>query len=445
MTRMFRLLAGILALAGLITGCTIPGSALAPTNDPPVRPTASSTAFAATVPAATVIPTPPIVAATPTSPLIAQPTATAPAAITPVDPTSFNYSLEPVTQGFNRPTHVTSANDGSGRLFVTEQQGRIWIVRNGNRLNQPFLDIRNLVGANANEQGLLSIAFHPLYQDNGRFFVNYTDRRGDTVIAAYQVRADPGQADPESATILLQIEQPAGNHNGGMLKFGPDGYLYIGTGDGGGAGDPWETGQRRNTLLGKLLRIDVDSAEPYAIPADNPFVGVADARSEIWAWGLRNPWRFSFDRLTGDLYIADVGQNAREEVNFAAAGTPGGANYGWNIMEGDSCFRDRNCEQTGLEAPVAVYSHGVDPGGCSITGGYVYRGSAFPQIAGTYFYTDYCTGNVWALRNNGGTWTSATVGRFAINASSFGEDEAGELYLTDRDGGGLYRLVVTSP
>jgi glucose/arabinose dehydrogenase len=238
------------------------------------------------------------------------------------------------------------------------------------------------------------------------------------------------------------VDQPAPNHNGGLLKFGPDGYLYIGMGDGGAAGDPWGHGQSLDTLLGKLLRIDVDSGDPYAVPPDNPFVGRDDARPEIWAYGLRNPWRFSFDRATGDLFIADVGQNAQEEVHFQPAASAGGENYGWDIMEGDACYDASSCDREGLELPVAVYAHSGEAGGCSITGGYVYRGGAFPALAGTYLYADFCSGNLWALRPGGDSWQSELVTTLDIRVSSFGEDEAGELYLTDRSGGGLYRLVV---
>jgi glucose/arabinose dehydrogenase len=351
--------------------------------------------------------------------------------------------LELVADDFASPTHVTAAGDGSGRLFVVEQFGRIWALRDGAPTAEPFLDIGPLVGSRGNEQGLLSIAFHPAFAENGRFFINYTDRDGDTVIARYSVSADnPDRADHESAAVLLTVDQPAPNHNGGLLKFGPDGYLYIGMGDGGAAGDPWGNGQSLDTLLGKLLRIDVDSGEPYAIPPDNPFAGRDDARPEIWAYGLRNPWRFSFDRATGDLFIADVGQNAQEEVHFQPAAGAGGENYGWDIMEGDACYDAGSCDREGLQLPVAVYPHSGDAGGCSITGGYVYRGAAFPALAGTYLYADFCSGNLWTLRPEGEAWQSELVTTLDIRVSSFGEDEAGELYVTDRGAGGLYRLVV---
>jgi glucose/arabinose dehydrogenase len=358
------------------------------------------------------------------------------------DLAALTFELEPVVEGFTRPVHVTAANDGSNRLFVTEQYGAIWVVRDGQRLDEPFLDIRALVNANGNEQGLLSIAFHPQYAENGRFFVGYTARNGDNTVAAYRVSDNPDRADHESGQVLLAVPDPAPNHNGGLVKFGPDGYLYIGMGDGGAAGDPWDNGQSLNSLLGKMLRIDVDNGEPYAIPDDNPFVNEANTQPEIWAWGLRNPWRFSFDRATGDLYIADVGQNEYEEVHFQPGTSAGGENYGWNTVEGDACFRAETCDTSGFVPPVATYAHADQVGGCSITGGYVYRGSAFPQMNGVYLYTDYCTGYLWAMQNTDGRWNNQSVAKFNINPSSFGEDEAGELYLTDRDGGGLYRLVV---
>lgn len=366
-----------------------------------------------------------------------------PASAPTAESAALRIGIEPVAEGFAKPTHVTSAGDGSGRLFVVEQAGRIWALRDGVRLPEPFLDIIPLVGSNGNERGLLSVAFHPRFAENGQLFVGYTARNGDNSVARYTVSADnPDRVDHESAQVILAVPDPAPNHNGGLVKFGPDGYLYIGMGDGGGGGDPFGNGQNLDALLGKLLRIDVDGDAPYAVPADNPFVGQDGARPEIWAYGLRNPWRFSFDRATSDLFIADVGQNAYEEVHFQPAASAGGENYGWNTMEADTCFSAASCEQDGLELPVAVYPHGGDAGGCSVTGGYVYRGAQFPQLVGAYLYADYCSGNLWALRQAGGAWQSELVSRLEIRTSSFGEDEAGELYLTDSDGGGLYRLVV---
>ncbi len=364
-----------------------------------------------------------------------------PQAVVPVDLRELTIDLKLIADGFTQPLYVTGARDGSGRLFVVEQPGTIWIVRNGQRLEKPFLDIVDQVGSQSNEQGLLSIAFSPDYARDGQFFVNYTDREGNTVVARYEVADDPDQADVNSARTILTIEQPAANHNGGLLKFGPDGYLYIGTGDGGRGGDPWDNAQNRDVLLGKLLRIDVMNVagnQPYAIPADNPFIGEPDMRPEIWAWGLRNPWRFAFDRATDDLYIADVGQNQYEEVHFQPGDSVGGENYGWNIMEGATCYNTSACDQTGLEQPIIVYSHTL---GCSITGGYVYRGRQFPQLEGIYFYGDYCSGRIWGLRQTDQQWDNAELLQADLMLTSFGEDDAGEVYLTDRNGG-VYQLVV---
>jgi glucose/arabinose dehydrogenase len=423
----------------LLVGC---GPAASRPAQPPPASRATSAPAPAVPPSATSAAAPSTAAPATEAPAAASVPTPAPAPASSADLSQLSFALEPLVEGFSKPTHVTAAGDGSGRLFVTEQLGAIWIVRDGVRLETPFLDIRTLVQSNGNEQGLLSVAFHPQYAQNGRFFVGYTDRSDQNVVAAYQVSDDPDRADQASGEVLLAVADPAPNHNGGLLKFGPDGYLYVGMGDGGGGGDPWKNGQNLDALLGKILRLDVDGGAPYAVPADNPFVGRDGARGEIWAFGLRNPWRFSFDRATGDLYIADVGQNEYEEVHFQPAESGGGENYGWSAMEGDECFRG-SCDPAAFVAPVATYAHADQVGGCSITGGYVYRGSAFPQIAGVYLYTDYCTGHLWAMHALDGDWVSEAVGQFSINTSSFGEDEAGELYLTDRDGGGLYRLVVS--
>ncbi|NTW02736.1 MAG: glucose dehydrogenase, partial [Oscillochloris sp.] len=355
---------------------------------------------------------------------------------------SLSVRLELVVDNMNKPTFISGAGDNSGRLFVVEQIGRIWTIRDGARLEQPFLDISAMVGSSGSEQGLLGLAFHPRYAENGIFFVDYTDTKGDTVLARYHASQNSDLADPASADVLLQVEQPAANHNGGQLAFGPDGYLYVALGDGGGGGDTYGNGQNLGTLLGTILRLDVDGAHPYAIPTDNPFVDREGARAEIWAWGLRNPWRFSFDRATGDLYIADVGQGEVEEIDVQPVGSSGGENYGWNIMEGSRCYAAEECDQTGLTLPVASYEHSADAGGCSITGGYVYRGTRLPQIVGQYFYSDFCSGNLWALQRQGEGWHNQFIGNLGISPSSFGEDDAGELYVADHSGGAIYRVVI---
>ncbi|HEX9206040.1 MAG TPA: PQQ-dependent sugar dehydrogenase [Candidatus Deferrimicrobiaceae bacterium] len=351
-------------------------------------------------------------------------------------------SLETVATGFAQPVHVTHSGDGSGRLFVVEQAGRIRILDNGVVLPIPFLDIASRV-ASAGEQGLLSVAFPPGYPDKRYFYVYYTPVPGDnTVVARYRVTADNNIADSTSETIVLRVPQPFGNHNGGQIAFGPDGYLYIGKGDGGGGGDPLNSGQRTDTLLGKILRIDVESgAATYAIPPDNPFVGIAGILPEIWALGLRNPWRFSFDRGTGDLYLGDVGQGTFEEIDYQPFGDNVGRNYGWKIMEGGSCYPPGTigCDQSGLALPVFVYDHSL---GCSVTGGHVYRGSAFPSLQGVYLFGDYCSGRIWGLRRNGAVWDNALLLAPALNISTFGEDEEGNVYVANHTNGEILKIVV---
>jgi glucose/arabinose dehydrogenase len=365
-------------------------------------------------------------------------TSTATAAAPAFDPATLSLGLVQIADGLNSPVFATHAGDGSGRLFVVEKKGQIQVLDADGRLKQPFLDIRKRVGNGGSEQGLLGLAFHPNFGLNGRLFVYYTDRKGNTVISRFQANAERTEADPDSEVVLLTAEQPASNHNGGMLAFGPDGKLYAGLGDGGGADNEFGNGQKLSALLGKILRIDVDSGVTYTVPADNPFTGQANARPETWAYGLRNPWRFSFDRQTGDLWIADVGQGDWEEVNFQPAGSRSGANFGWSIMEGTHCFDATTCDQTGLTLPVAEYAHGRD---CSVSGGYVYRGAAQPRLQGVYFYGDYCSGIIRGLAKDAdGQWQSAELLDTDLQISSFGETEDGEVLVVDY-GGAVYRLV----
>jgi glucose/arabinose dehydrogenase len=342
------------------------------------------------------------------------------------------YRLETVVSGLASPVYLAHAGDGSGRLFIVEQGGLIRILKDGAILDRPFLDVTALLNKDGLERGLLSMAFHPQYAQNGRFFIYYTAVDGKNTVASYQVTADdPEQADPNSAAIILALDDPYPNHNAGQLAFGPDGYLYIGTGDGGSAGDPHGNGQNGRALLGKILRIDVDSSDPYSIPPDNPFVDNPDFAPELWAYGIRNPWRYSFDRQTGDLYIADVGQNNWEEINYQRADSAGGENYGWNIMEGDHPYSGAPIPN-GLTNPVAEYSHSD---GCSVTGGYVYRGELLPDLRGAYIFGDWCSGTVWTIRQDGaGNWAMNGLLNSGKLISSFGEDESGELYLVDHGG-----------
>ena len=348
--------------------------------------------------------------------------------------------LELVASGFSLPTQVTSAGDGSGRLFVLEQAGRIRVLRGGRVLATPLLDIQARVGSSELEQGLLGLAFHPRFRDNGWFYVNYTDRNGDTVVARYSASDGSDMADPGTEAVMLRIPQPAANHNGGFLLFGPDGYLWIGTGDGGGAGAVFPRAQDRSLLLGKMLRVDVQGAVQYAIPPNNSFLGIPDAAPEIWAYGLRNPWRYTFDRATGDLYIADVGQDRYEWVHFVPVGSPGGMNFGWPIVEGLHCQPEQvSCDQSSVWQPVAEYDHTL---GCAIVGGFVYRGPAYPQAQGLYLFGDYCSGRIWSLsRGADGGWINEELLSSGPSISSFGEDDSGELYLTAIHEGTLYRLV----
>ncbi len=352
----------------------------------------------------------------------------------PPDPSG--VKLTPVVTGLNRPLFLTNAGDGSGRLFAVEQGGKIWVIKDGQKLDTPFLDVSSLLSRDVfnggySERGLLGLAFAPDYASSGVFYINHTDGNGNTVVARYHVSADnPDVANPDSAQTILTQQQPYANHNGGNMAFGPDGDLYIGFGDGGSAGDPQGHAQDLSTWLGKILRIDVN-ADTYTVPPDNPFVNTQGAKPEIWAYGLRNPWRFSFDRETGDLYIGDVGQNLWEEVDFQPAGDPGGENYGWNVFEATHPYSGA-AAPANMVLPVAEYSHNE---GIAVTAGYVYRGSALPGLTGAFFYGDYGTGTIWSLyRDANGDWQHNVFMKGAGTISSFGQDESGELYLIDYGG-----------
>ncbi|MEJ5225606.1 MAG: PQQ-dependent sugar dehydrogenase, partial [Anaerolineales bacterium] len=344
--------------------------------------------------------------------------------------------------GLSAPVFITHAGDGSGRLFVVERAGVIRLVQNGTLAGTPYLDMQSIVNSSSGEQGLLALAFHPNFESNGFFYTVHTNTQGALVLSRFT--ASPPSASTVSLgtrSELLVIPHPTyQNHNGGTLAFGPDGYLYWSTGDGGGGGDPDNNAQNLNSLLGKVLRLDVNTL-PYVIPVTNPFYNSANPsiKKEIWAYGLRNPWRMSFDRQTGDLFIADVGQNSREEINFQPAISPGGENYGWNVMEGSLCYNpSTGCDTSGKVLPVAEYSHTL---GCSVTGGYVYRGSASPSMRGHYFYGDYCSGRIFDLRySQTSGWIATELLDTSYNITSFGEDENGEVYFTDYFSGDIYRL-----
>ena len=427
------LLVGI-ALIVMVAGCSLAGGTAdlaATTTDEPPAAQESNTLPPPAVP--TVRPTP-------------FPQAQAPATITETplvaipagDLSALTIQLEPFVSGLSQPVGMTNAGDGSGRLFVLEKVGRVRVISDGQLLPVPFLDISREVGSDASERGLLGLAFHPDYATNGFFFVYYTNRQGNTVVARFQVTSDPNVAEPASEERVLHVAQPASNHNGGNLVFGPDGYLWIGLGDGGRAGDVFGNGQNTRTLLGSLLRIDVDQL-PYSIPPDNPFANDPVNQQEIWAYGLRNPWRFSFDRANGDLYVADVGQNMYEEVDVVPA-SAAGLNFGWPIMEGQHCYNTATCDENGLVLPVAEYDHSL---GCSITGGYVYRGEQYPQMKGIYLFGDYCSGIIWGMVQSGGNWQFAQIAPgTGISISTFGQGEDGELYVADMAGGVIYHIAA---
>jgi glucose/arabinose dehydrogenase len=365
-------------------------------------------------------------------------------------------TTERVASGLTEPLFVTFAPGDSLRIFILEQPGRVKILKNGTLLPQSFLDISSEVSGDF-EQGLLGMAFSPDFQSSGEFYIDYTDTEGDVQVERWSVSAtNPDSADENSRETIISVFEPEPNHNGGMITFGPDGYFYIALGDGGGSGDQHGTignGQDSTNALGTILRLDVSVGGPgYAIPPDNPFVG-RSGLDEIWAYGLRNPWRFSFDRETGDLYIADVGQGAYEEVNFQPASSAGGENYGWRRKEATHCFLPPSgCEQPGLTDPITEYDHDLNDR--SISGGYVYRGCAIPDLRGTYFYADFISGRIWSVRYDGTTKTDSTVRTTELDppgsqtitrVSSFGEDAYGELYICDHFDGEVYKIIAAEP
>ena len=420
-------MAALFATALLLSACTTSSAS----------PSASGIS---SVPAASIAATQPAASSSSASPTPGQTAAT----LGPLPSGPDRLRVELVASGLADPVGITNAADGSGRLFVNERGGRIRVVApDGSLLPTPFVDLSARIGAGG-ERGLLGLAFHPRFAQNGRLFVDYT-RAGDgaTVISELQAADDHLSADAASERILLTIAQPFANHNGGQLAFGPDGYLYIGMGDGGSGGDPFGNAQNTSVLLGKILRIDVDQRDgekPYAVPPDNPFAPqgarAGDGATEVWAYGLRNPWRFSFDPGGGDLYIGDVGQGEYEEIDRQPGDSAGGENYGWNVMEGRHCYKD-GCDQAGYVKPIAEYTHSV---GCSVAGGYVYRGSIYPELVGVYIFADYCSGTIFTLQVDEGTITPKPVLDSGLRVSAFGTDEIGELYLADIGGGGVYRV-----
>ena len=434
-----RLAVCLAALAAFVAAACGDGPAqLASPAPAPSPPAAASPAVVASAPAPAPVPSPPADAPPPV------PVADTPAPAVEARPLA-PVELEPAFPGieFDRMVFLTYAERESGRLFVVLQPGRIVVFENdpGVESARTFLDIRERVNDAGNEEGLLGLAFDPAFVENGHFYVYYTaSRPRRSVVSRFSVSAgDPNRADADSELVFLEVEQPYRNHNGGHLAFGPDGMLYVGLGDGGSSGDPRGNGQDTSTLLGSILRIDVsvlDQLGGYAVPPDNPFAGgEGAARAEIWAYGLRNPWRFSFDRETGDLWAADVGQNLYEEVDIIRPGL----NYGWNVMEGSHCFRRENCDARGLEMPVAEYGR---DGGCSVTGGYVYRGSRLPSLYGAYLYGDFCSGKIWALRRDGAAVTEQMlIADTGLSISSFGEDPSGEVYVLTFKGA-VYRFAA---
>jgi glucose/arabinose dehydrogenase len=379
-----------------------------------------------------------------TSPTPAPTTARTTAAPTPAAPsaTPSIARLELVAEGLDHPVDVVAADDGTDRIFVVEQGGRIRVVRDGALVEAPFLDIAERL-TSGGERGLLGLALHPDFPNDPRFFVDYTDLQGDTVISSFGLSLDADSADPESERVLMHIDQPYPNHNGGAVVFGPDGMLYVGMGDGGSGGDPQGNGQRLDTHLGKILRIDVDvptgQGAAYMVPPDNPFVGTAGAFPEIWLTGLRNPWRIRFDRPTGDLWIGDVGQGAWEEIDVVRSGQKG-LNLGWNVMEGFACYKPASgCDQSGLTLPLAAYGHGL---GCAVVGGVVVHDPAQAKLDGRYLFADECSGNIWTMDPTGDGRREPTLAlESASSISAIGQSEDGAVYAVDLGSGRLFRVV----
>lgn len=440
-----RLILGLLpVLALLLSGCmSAPELETAPTSPPP--PTA--------------VPTSP---PAPSEPAVSEDTSAAsedtpamPESVSEVDIREIGLELELLAADLQRPVFLTHAGDASGRLFIVEQPGRILIWQEGEVRPEPFLDITDRVRDVDNEQGLLGLAFAPDYLKTLQFYVNYTARNGATVISRFQASpVNPDQALRDSEELILEVSQPAANHNGGMLLFGPDQMLYIGLGDGGAANDLFGNGQNPDSLLGKMLRLDVltPGPRPYTVPTDNPWVDRTwngrPVRPEVWGLGLRNPWRYSFDAVTGDLWIGDVGQNAFEEVHFVPIEIQHAPlNFGWPLMEGLHCFpAHTDCDREGLNLPVAEFPQGM--GECSVTGGYVYRGGRTPALQGRYVVGDYCSGRIWLVWNEGARqdpqWRQTELADTDLNISSFGEDGTGELYVLDLEGS-IYRMHFQAP
>ncbi|HET6379534.1 MAG TPA: PQQ-dependent sugar dehydrogenase [candidate division Zixibacteria bacterium] len=420
-------MAGMLTLALAACGRATPP---AEPSGPPANPGPSSTSEGTASPGATREPTP-------------EPTGST---VPPLPTGPDRLRVELLAQGLEEPIGITNAGDGSGRLYVNERAGRVRVVEPDGRVRpEPFVDLSDRILAGG-ERGLLGLVFHPDFERNRRVFVHYS-RAGDGATVVSELTARDGlSADPDSERVLLTHAQPFPNHNGGQLEFGPDGYLYIGLGDGGSGGDPFGNGQNRQVLLGKVLRIDVDAppdrGKAYAVPPDNPFapqgIRPGEGLPEIWAYGLRNPWRFSFDPEWGDLYIADVGQNAWEEINRQPGDSRGGENYGWAVMEGRHCTAFP-CDQSRFVLPIAEYSHDQ---GCSVTGGHVYRGEAQPQLNGVYVSGDYCSGLIFTLQVDEGTSTPKVVLESGLQVTAFGTDEDGEIYVADLGGGAIYHVLV---